>query len=202
MVRKVVTALGFLLVLAIVLISWSVAAELDTTLRIVSGSPMLDDPPTATATATEIPPWPTDTPTPGPSFPDPIYNEADAIARAQVVFPQGTSPLARLVSHVTLTTAWTPGGTFAPYNPASAVWLVGMQASGLTASDAVKALGIPGAEDSTNPTVVDGVFVAWDANSGLAVAAGTLLEGQLRSYSALMALPNESILIEVATPQP
>lgn len=142
------------------------------------------------------------TPTPTPEYPNPIYSESDAIARTTARFPNGSAPIARMMSHTTFSTVWVPSEGIATFNPASAVWVVGLTTSGYTTGQAVQELDIPGSQGDTSSISVDGIFIAWDANSGYEISEGTLKNGMPRSYSALSAIPNETIPVVPATPMP
>ena len=162
------------------------------------------DPAEATAAA-QVVPEDTWTPEPTETYVDPIFTAEEAIERSLAEFPPGITPeapIARLVSHATIF-RWTDSGPDGWWNPAHPVWLVGVRGEGLT----VQAMntGAPGSIPAiSDPRLIEGIFWAWDANSGLPTAHGALndVAGSTRTYERLRQIPNEDIAIVPATEFP
>jgi hypothetical protein len=139
------------------------------------------------------------------TFP-PIYSASDAISRSLGLFPTAQAPIsptARLISHGTFEEVWfewdpaTLGD--AGWDPTHPLWLVGVMAEGLTTGAIDRWMWMPG--DGT--AVAEGIFFAWDANSGLLRSRGALAQSQApRTYGDLVALTDETITIQTATPEP
>ena len=134
---------------------------------------------------------------------DPIYTEADAIARTLERFPQRFNPrgeVARLISYDTLEQVWYQGHTDSDfeYGATTPVWLVGILGDGMTRSDAV-ALPAIGTGVISDTTPVLGMWYSWYANDGWPAGSGGLLEDTGTSYATLAALPTEQIPISRPT---
>lgn len=157
----------------------------------------------ATSTPTSSPTsTPTATPEPGL---DPIYSESEAEARSLEMFPAGhapSTPATRLISHGSLEEQWlhvATGPGVLSWHANHPVWLVGILGTDLTVDIATGSLGIPGVTGGGDTRSVDGIYYAWDANSGSLRSAGPLMAGSPRSYVALQALQDESLTIVKAT---
>lgn len=148
---------------------------------------------------------PTKTPDVTPTgFVHPIWTAQHAITRSLEAFPDGFTPAgthAVLITRSTLDIVWL-GDSSVQGDPTAAIWLVGVQANGITANDV---LGYSDREPFGTGTPLpqipaEGAFYAWDAGSGDIVVEGALVAGSQYSYLNLIAVQGETPSIITATP--
>ena len=134
---------------------------------------------------------------------DAILAEGTAVARSLAQFP-GTpgTPVVRRISHGTLNTVWfeqsvPPDG----WNPGHPVWLVGIPGTPMNIATVVSSGVIKLADNDAG--AAEGMFFAWDANSGQLRSSGALVnQSTQRSLQSLAAIPTQSVVILTATTLP
>lgn len=140
-------------------------------------------------------------------YANPILTAADAISRTLDLLPADVVPTAstaRLVSRMSLAQQWFRelDGNGLPrvdWMTAGPMWLVGVNAGGLTVDDTII---IPGGDKAGDQSSVDGAFMLWDANSGRLKSSGALLASSFNTYGNLEALSDELLPISQATEVP
>lgn len=134
-------------------------------------------------------------------YSDPIYDSQDAISRTLAILSpqyQIIDQIARLIDYDTAT-SWS-NTSVALSEPHAPVWLVSTLATNMIASDIVDETiqQFQPDQDHWN-TPVDGLFVIWDANSGLIVQRG---EVHVEQHALLAGIPDMALSISAATELP
>lgn len=152
---------------------------------------------------------PTETPTLDPTrFSEPLYTSQEVISASLQVFPEGFQPtnaVARLITAEVLDN-WR--GVMSPFmEPNAPVWMVGVAANGMTVADALPMLygesgfapprgGTPAAIGAQG---IEGMFFAWDANSGSILGRGALMSISGQDFSSISGLAQVTATIVPAT---
>jgi hypothetical protein len=151
-------------------------------------------------------------PLPGPAEPDRahltnpyvVWSAEDAIALSLDEFPPDRNPhgaVARLIREDRLED-WAGWWTVGSSGDAP-MWLVAILGDNLTEGDYVISEGMTdGADPMPDPTPIEGIFYAWDANAGHQVASGALMANSLMSYASVVSMPQDPLEIQPATPKP
>lgn len=128
----------------------------------------------------------------------PMLTASDAASRSLEQLPawfDADEVVVRLITHSTLESAWygLPESVTDPmWSGVNPVWLVVIKGSKLTTHDVADALG----QDDPRRVPVDGMFIAWDANSGLSRMRGAVsADNPPRTMSTLLSLKDEEVSI-------
>lgn len=134
---------------------------------------------------------------------NPIYTSEDAVSRTLAELPQHFASNAITITRlVTEEHFWTWNGTFLPSPTAQSglndpIWVVGAISDGLKVSDVLFIFN-----ESQRNDPIEGVYFAWQANTGFLLAQGVLVSHTSINLSTLDLLLDEQLAIQMPTAVP